>query len=335
MFQAIGRVASPSAALGRAKPLDLRSAAELLRPLFERRTSEMLRLLHPRLADDLAAAFARLAAAARAQVGTLARLAESPDTEIPVDVEREINAIAARVAWQRTAGACAIAIFDSALALARPFREAEPIPLAAWVDGCVGALNREEFREDTTLKGVDVEIAINTAVRSLLSWPDLDDHIPAFVRGTFLTVKPTADGVLLARGEPLMVFPDQPQRNALDRIDTDHGVAALSVNPGQSVTLIAAPGDHLVEESIDGVCVAAYELGDGPVVGFVKSSATIVWDPDAMSVQQVGPGVLFNPKVGEHGLIFRLGTEGLSRQVMLAAEDRAADFQPASLVVEQ
>lgn len=343
MLHVIGRVESPSAAVNR-HPLDERAAFELLAPMFDRRTALMLQAFYPRLADALAGAFADLAAAARRQLGTLAKLSGGPDPDpaIPADVRAEIRTLAARTAWFRSAESCAVAIFDSALALARPLREAEPIPVDIWVDACMAGLDRDEFRADTTLDGPDVAIALNTAVRSLLTWPELDDHVPAFVRGEFLTVSPTADGrVLLAKGGPLFAMvPDDGDRSAVDNVNRTEGVAAISLGPGQGLTLVASDGERLVDESWGKVDIAVYELDHRPVVGLVRSGpghleGSIVWDPEVISLEQVGGTTLFKAKVGEDGRLLRSGGEGLRGERVALTKDRAVDAQRLSLVVDQ
>jgi hypothetical protein len=336
--------------------------------VFEERADVTLRTLYTYVADRISGEFAELRNKASAQVSVLAKLAEVDDLTVPAVVDAEIRKMAGRVAWRPMARAAALGLFETAKSLARPVSEAKPISAATWATSCLKELDHDEFAEDTGLEGPEIDLVVHQTARAILRWPDLDAAMPMFFRGAFLTVGATADGVVLSHGAPLMLVAgpmagdvENPISDIFTQFQPEVGVAAFASSPQFEVAVVAATEEGwFTEARDDDTSIHLYKLGKNMVqlglplvrkrtkttpvtrvgaMGQRRASAqfdfdgAVVWDPGVVSVQAVGPAVLFKPKIGDHGFLSK-GAEGLFRSVEVAKK-RSFDFKSTTLFIDK
>jgi len=330
---------------------------------FEQRTETMLRVLYVRVADHLAGTFARMRDLARAQVDVLVKLADVGDLTVPEPIEAEIRQLAARVAWRPMARASVLGLFEAAKALARPLDETEPMTTDEWVRACLDELNREDFTEDTGLEGSEIALAIHQTAISILGWAELDTHMPMFFRGLYLTLGRTTGGVVIARGDPLVLISESGQVESDDaipsmfsRFQPDFGVAALASEPMKEVAVVgAADGGFFTDTTLHDLCATASgSAGRRPLIALpwakedrsrrfepiaaragrsLELHGAVVWDPASVVVQTFNGAVLFKPKIDENCLPLGRWSEGFLRCVEVAKHS-PLDFKQTTLVVD-
>jgi hypothetical protein len=235
------------------------------------------------------------------------------------------------------------------------------------VESTLERVDCNEFTEDTGLEGPDIELAISQAARAILTWPDLGAHMPMLFRDVVLTVGATSEGLVLAEGFPMVLVAasvdsqaDEPEHasSLFSRCEKGEGVAVLMADSEMTVAVVRGNEEgELTPTEYEGTAVLAYEAGDdvAPVVLFLAAErdgasaavcsegadpagpfqleGNVVWDPEAVEVQAIGPGVLFKRKIGEHG--FRLGSaEGLARRIAVA-KDSAPDAENTMLLINK
>ena len=220
-----------------------------LRVTLEERTDSSLARMRIIVADALADEFTAMRERAAAQVDVLAKLAGVDDVALPADIDAEMSAIAARVAWRPVAEAALLELLKAATSLVQPFPRATPLPTANWVSTCLTALDREAFVEDTGLQGQEVDLTIWRAARTILDWPELAANMPILFQDLLLTVGATVDGVVLAEGLPMVLVgqTSEPPTVELDPIsviftefEPDDGVAVFAPEPEFAVALVGA-----------------------------------------------------------------------------------------------